>query len=137
MERAEAVERLAELLASSEAETVNTSMRLPVALRDAAALVVEELGLAPSATTLAAGALRSLLEAILVQAALEEHYAQHPEARPTLAELAIAAAELDGHPLSRDPEALARAAAELAARHPEAGPDDVILWAEARATPAA
>jgi hypothetical protein len=34
-------------------------------------------------------------------------------------------------------ERLRQAAAEIATNHPDAGPDDVLLWAEARALPAA
>ena len=67
-----------------------------------------------------------------MQAVLDAHDEQHPEARPSLAELAIAAAELDGHALAARPELLRRAAAEIARIHPYADPDDVLLWAEAR-----
>jgi mannosylglycerate hydrolase len=77
------------------------------------------------------------LEAIVMQAALDAHYKQHPEARPSLADLAIAAAELDGHPLATQPEELRRAADEIVQRHPDAEADDVLLWAEARAATSA
>lgn len=112
-------------------------MRIPTPLRDAAALAVRELGVAPSATALTTAALRATLEAVVMQAALDDHYEQHPQARPDLADLAVAAAELDGHPLADDPGQLRRAAAEIVASHPDASPDDVLLWAEARALPAA
>jgi hypothetical protein len=72
-----------------------------------------------------------------MQAALDDHYEQHPQARPDLGDLAIAAAELDGHPLAGQPERLRQAAAEIVANHPDASPDEVLLWAEARALPAA
>jgi hypothetical protein len=72
-----------------------------------------------------------------MQAALDEHYEQYPQARPDLGDLAIAAAELDGHALAGQPERLRQAAAEIARDHPGARPDDVLLWAEARALPAA
>ena len=71
-----------------------------------------------------------------MQAALDDHYARHPETRPDLADLAVAAAELDGHPLAAEPERIRQAAAELAARHPAPEPEDVLLWAEARSFPA-
>jgi len=48
-----------------------------------------------------------------------------------------AAAQLDGHPLAAQPGRLRQAAAEIAENHPGASPDDVLLWAEARALPAA
>ncbi len=112
-------------------------MRIPTALRDAAALAVRELGVAPSTTALTAAALRTALEAAVMQAALDDHYERHPDARPSLGDLAVAAAELDGHPLADEPERIRRAAAEIVERHPDASPDDVVLWAEARALPAA
>ena len=131
------VARISELLASSDDDTVNTSMRLPSALREAAAVAVNELGVAPSATLLTAEALRSRLEAIVVEAALEAHYDRHPKARPSLAELAIAAAELDGNPLAAQPGLIRRAAKAIVKSHPDADADDVLLWAEALASGAA
>jgi hypothetical protein len=132
-----ALERISALLDADESRTSNTSMRLPAALRDAAALAVADLGVAPSATALTATALRAMLEAIVLQAALDQHYQDYPQARPDLGDLVIAAAQLDGHPLATQPERLRRAAAEITASHPAATPDDVLLWAEARAMPAA
>jgi len=137
MEVPAVIERIGELLDDSELRTSNTSMRIPTALRDAATLAVRELGIAPSATALTTAALRSTLEAVVMQAALDDHYEQHPQARPDLGDLAIAAAGLDGHPLAGQPERLRQAAAEIARNHPDASPDDVLLWAEARALPAA
>src|ERR1039457_7529039 len=137
MEASTAIERINALLDASGPETSNTSMRIPTALRDAAALAVRELGVAPSATALTAAALRATLEAVVMQAVLDDHYDQHPQARPDLGDLAVAAAELDGHPLAAEPERLRRAAAEIVAKHPDASPDDVLLWAEARPLPAA
>src|SRR2546423_1304738 len=95
----DALTRISELLDRTDDETVGTSMRIPAAVREAAAVAVAELGVAPSTTALATDALRSRLEAIVIEAALTAHYDKHPEARPSLAELAIAAAELDGNPL--------------------------------------
>lgn len=115
-----------------DGSTVNTSMRLPANLRDAAALAVERLGLAPSTTTLTATALRSVLETAVMGAALQAHYHQHPDARPSLAEVALAAAAQDGSPLAEHPELIERAAEEIVARHPDADADDVLLWAEAQ-----
>ncbi len=106
MERQTAIERLSELLDDGELETSNTSMRIPTALRDAAALAVKELGIASSATSLTTAALRATLEAVVMQ-------------------------------LAGQPERLRQAATEIAANHPGASPDDVLLWAEARALPAA
>src|SRR5712692_10417933 len=131
------IERISELLDGTGPETANTSMRIPTALRDAAALAVRELGVAPSATALTTAALRATLEAVVMQAVLDDHYEHHPQARPDLGDLAVAAAELDGHPLGAEPERLRQAAAEITGKHPDASADDVLLWAEARALPAA
>jgi hypothetical protein len=137
MNSSAAIDRMSELLDAGGPETSNTSMRIPTALRDAAALAVKELGVAPSATALTTAALRATLEAVVMQAVLDEHYERHPGARPDLGDLAIAAAELDGHPLAAEPKRLRRAAAEITAKHPDASPDDVLLWAEARGFAAA
>ena len=102
-------------------------------LREAAVLAVGELGAAASTTALTTAALRARLEAVVMQAVLDHHYQRHPAARPTLGDLAVAAAELDGHPLAAEPEVLRRAAAELVKRRPDADADDVLLWAEAQA----
>src|SRR2546430_13031971 len=55
----DALTRISELLDRTDDETVGTSMRIPAALREAAAVAVAELGVAPSTTALATDALRS------------------------------------------------------------------------------
>lgn len=120
------------LLDADDGTTVNTSMRLPAALREAAALAVDHLGVADSTTSLTAAALRRVLETAVMDAALDAHFAQHPHARPSLAEVALALATQDGSPLADRPELIARAAAQMLARHPDADADDVLLWAEAQ-----
>jgi len=133
MDAMQAVDRIIELLESDMGQTSNTSMRIPTALRDAAAIAVRELGVAASTTALTAAALRARLEAAVMQAVLDDHFRQYPEARPSLGDLAVAAAELDGHPLAGEPARIRQAALEVASRHPDAEPEDVLLWAEARA----
>lgn len=128
------MDRICQLLDEVDDATVATSMRIPPSLRDAAALAVDELGVAPSTTALALDALRCRLEGLVMEAALAAHYDRYPDARPSLADLALAAAELDGHPLADDPELLRRAAAAVIGRHPGADADDVLLWAEALAS---
>ena len=132
MTREQAIDRINKLLNSTDPETANTSMRMLKAMREAAALAVSELDLAPSATVTAANALRSLLEATVALANLELHYEEYPQFRPTLADLAVVAAEWDGSPLAERPDLLRRYAAEIVQRHPDAEPEDVVLWAEAR-----
>jgi hypothetical protein len=137
MSRQKALEQVSQLLDHAGSETSNTSMRLPTALRDAAAIAVGELGVAPTTTALTAVALRAMLEAVVMQATLDDHYERHPDARPCLGDLAVAAAELDGHPLALQPERLRRAAVEIVEGRPHADADDVVLWAEARTLPMA
>ena len=95
---------------------------------------MREFGVASSTTSLTVAALRTMLEAVAVQAVLDAHYKVHPQARPDLAELAVAAAELDGHPLAGRPELLRQAAETITKTHPDADADDVLLWAEALAS---
>src|ERR1700733_166231 len=132
MAREEAIDRINELLSSTDPETINTSMRIPKALREAAALAVDELGMALSTTALTANALRMALEGGVVLEVLEAHFEQYPEARPTLAEMAVVTAEWDDNPLAKRPDLLRRYAEEIVQRHPNAEPEDVLLWAEAR-----
>lgn len=127
-----ALDEIDRLLRSDDDATVNTSMRLPVALRDAAALAVERFGAAPSTTTMAATALRRSLETLVMETALRLHYEQYPDARPSLAEVAMALAAQDGSPLAERPDLVQAAAAAVVARHPDADADDVLLWAEAQ-----
>lgn len=126
------LDQLNALLDAPADATVNTSMRLPVALRDAAALAVAKLGVSASTTTLTAAALRGALETAVMEAALQAHYVRHPDARPTLAEVALALAAQDGSALAERPDLVEQAAADVVARHPGADPDDVLLWAEAQ-----
>jgi hypothetical protein len=81
---------------------------------------------------MAAAALRQSLETLAMATALHLHYREHPEARPTLAEIAHALAIQDGSPLAEHPDLLEAAAAAVVERHPEADADDVLLWAEAQ-----
>jgi len=108
-----------------------TSFRQPAALRDAVRLAVE-LGLAGSPNEVAVEAVRNRVEAFAQSLALEEHFAAHPHARPTLGDLAIAAAELDGHPLADHHELIRQCADEVAVIRPDANGEDVLLYATGR-----
>lgn len=127
-----ALDELNRLLDAEDAETVNTSMRLSVSLRDAAALAVTHFRVASSATTMAAAALRLSLETLAMETALHLHYRAHPDSRPSLAEIAHALAVQDGSPLAERPDLIASAASAVVARRPDADADDVLLWAEAQ-----
>lgn len=132
MDRLAALDRIIELLDAPEGPTTNTSMRLPDTLREAAALAVGALDIAPSATSLTSDALRRALETAVIGAGLDAYFAQYPDSRPTLAQVALALAQQDGSPLADEPEALERAAAEVQKIRPEADADDVLLWATAQ-----
>lgn len=115
--------------------TVNTSVRLPVALRDAAALAAI-MGFAESVTELTIGGLRRALHALAQRAVLDADYQQHPAARPSLAEIALATAELDGSPLASQPSLIRRAAKEVAELKRDPDAEDVLLYAAGLASAA-
>lgn len=129
-------QRLLDLLDHEGEDTVGTSVRLPVALRDAAA-VATEMGLAASTTDLTMQGLRAVLETFAQRVVLEAHYREHPEARPDLAEVALAAAMIDGHPLAGRPDLVRRAADGVHSLKDEPTPDDVLAYAAGLAAAAA
>jgi hypothetical protein len=115
--------------------SVATSVRLPEDVQLAAKAAVDH-GLARSLTELIVDALRDRLVVLAnedqdladraeVKAALEEHFTEHPEARPSLAEVAMAGAQLDGNPAADHPELIERAVADLGE---EAHFEDVLHW---------
>ena len=125
------LDRLLHLLRQADepdGPTAGTSLRLPVALREAVA-VARGLGLDASTTGLAVSGLRGVLDGFVNGLVLEEHYERHPEVRPELWEIALATAELDDDPLASQPELLRRAAEGVVARWPSATPDDVLRYA--------
>jgi hypothetical protein len=111
-------------------KSVVTSVRQPAALREALRVAVD-LGMDATVNDATVRALRDRLETFAQRMALESHYSQHPETRPSLAEVALAAAELDDNPLSHEPALLRRAADEVVAVKPDASADDVLVWAAA------
>ena len=122
------LKKLLDLLDRAEDETVGTSVRLPANLRDAAS-VAAEMGLAESTTELTVRGLRDALDAFAQRAILDSHYRSHPAARPDLAEIALASAELDGNPLAGHPDLVRRAADDVATLRNDPSPDDVLLYA--------
>ena len=114
----------------SEGPTVVSSVREPAALKEALKVAVE-LGLDETVNSATVRAVRDRLEVFAQRLALDAHYAVHPEARPTLAEVAAAAAERDGDPLAEEPALLRRAAREVVAVRPAATADDVLVYAAA------
>lgn len=126
-------------------QTVATSVRLPEELQRAAREAVEN-GLARSLTELIVDGLRDRLVAlaaeseqyadkVAAQGGLEAYFEMYPEARPTLAEVALAGAEMDDHPAFHHPDLIDRAVADLGE---DAHPGDVLAWVKgvlvARAT---
>lgn len=118
-------------LGAVETGTVVTSVRQPAALRDALKAAVE-LGMASNPNEITVAAVRDRVEAFAQQLALEQHFDAYPHARPTLGDLAVAAAELDGHPLADDARLLRQCATELARQNPEATGGDVVTFAMGR-----
>lgn len=114
------------LLHSSDEVTAGTSIRLPENLREAAGLAAE-MGYAVSLTELTVKGLRDVLEAISWRLVLDEHYRSNPHARPSLVEVARAAAAIDDNPIVDEPELIEQAAAWVAEHRPGADADDV-LW---------
>lgn len=127
------LKRLLDLLESVSEETIGTSVRLPAHLRDAAALAAD-MGLVGSTTELTVRGLQDALEASAQRAVLDAHYQSHPHARPDLAEIALAAAEIGANPLARRPELIRRAASDVASMKHDASPEDVLMYAAGLAT---
>lgn len=120
--------KILDLLDTTDANTVGTSVRLPANLRAAAALAAE-MGLGATASEIGVRGLRDALEALAQRAVLDAHYQRHPEARPDLAEVALAAAQIDGNPLAESPDLIRRAAHELGGIRERASADDVLMYA--------
>ena len=88
-----------------------------------------ELGLDPTVNDATVRALRDRLETFPQRRGREAHYSTHHDARPSLAEVAQAAAEVDGDSLAGQPALVARAAKEIVALRPNATVDDVLIYA--------
>ena len=125
-----------DLLDTDAEDTVGTSVRIPTALRDAAAVAVG-LGLTPSTIELSVRGLRAVLEAFAQRAVLDAHYQAHPAARLDVAEVALAAAAIDGHPLAHRPDLVRRAAEGVRDLILDPTPDDVLAYAAGLAAAAA
>lgn len=123
------------LLRATSEESVGTSVRIPMSLRKAAALAAE-MGLTASTTELTVRGLRGQLEALAQQAVLDAHYEQYPHLRPSLAEVAVATAQVDGHPLADRRDLIERAAEEIVRFKRDATPDDVLVYAAGLASAA-
>lgn len=124
-EVARALERLDE-----ERESIVTSVRVPQGLRQAAT-VLQKAGLISSWNELLVQGARDRVEAIAHRAGLDAHYADHPELRPAVGEVALALARMDACELAEQPELVAQAASELTAVRPDATADDVLTYATA------
>jgi len=120
------LDRFLNLLHSSDEATAGTSVRLPENLREAAGLAAE-MGYGVSLTELTVKGLRDVLEAISWRVVLDEHYRRNPQARPSLVEVAKAAAAIDDNPIAGKPDLIEQAAAWAAEHRPGANADDV-LW---------
>lgn len=130
------LQALLDLLDDAGGGTVGTSVRLPIHLRNAAGVAIE-LGIGASTAELTIQGIRAVLEAFAQRAVLDAHYATHPGARPDLAEVAFATAELDGHPIAQHPELIRRAADGIEQFKGDPTPDDVLVYAAGLAAAAA
>lgn len=126
-----AIADVGRLLSASidDPENKKTSLRVNRSLWEAADVAVRH-GWALSLTDLVEQSLAARLVGITSsateQAALDEHYARHPKARPDLWEVAVTAAQIDGNPLSDHPDLIRKAADALG---DEADIDSVLVWA--------
>lgn len=111
-------------------ESVVTSVRVPQGLRHAAT-VLQDAGLISSWNELLVQGTRDRIEAIAHRAGLDAHYADHPELRPAVAEVALALARMDASELADRPELIEQAATELTAMRPDASADHVLTYATA------
>jgi len=132
----EAVRQFLDLLDAAEREvapTAGTSIRMPVALRDAAIAAVAA-GLLTSVTDATVQGIRTHLQALANRAVLDEHYREHPEVRPERWEIALATAEIDGHPLVARPDLVRRAATEILATVDDPTPEEILAFASGLAS---
>lgn len=129
MTRAQDLLKLLDRLDEGTESTV-TSTRLPTVLHEAVRLAVD-LGMDSSANDATNQALRDRVESFAQQLALDEHYRKYPKTRPSLFQLALAAARLDGDPLADQQDLLEEAVSEVAERWPTATGDDVLVYASA------
>jgi hypothetical protein len=113
-----------------EDATVVTSVRLSSSLREAVKAAVKA-GMDANPNDAMLNAVRDRLEAFTQRLALDHHYERYPDARPSLAEIAVAAAQLDDNPLAHEPELLSRAAEEVVRLKADADADDVLVYAAA------
>ncbi|MPY96718.1 MAG: hypothetical protein GEU97_01745 [Actinophytocola sp.] len=111
-------------------ESVVTSVRVPQGLRHAAT-VLQDAGLVSSWNELLVQGARDRIEAIAHRAGLDAHYADHPEARPAVGEVALALARMDASELANRPDVIEQAATELTRIRPDATADDVLTYATA------
>lgn len=111
-------------------ESVVTSVRVPQGLRQAAT-VLQDAGLVSSWNELLVQGARDRIEAIAHRAGLDAHYADHPEVRPAVEEVALALARMDASELAERPELIEQAAKELITIRPDAAADDVLTYATA------
>jgi hypothetical protein len=114
----------------TEGESVVGSTRIPAALREALRIAVE-LGMDTSVNDATVQALRDRVAVFAQRLAFDRHFERYPETRPSLAELAQAAADLTDHPLAGEPGLIRQAANEVVKVKPDATSDDVLLWASA------
>jgi hypothetical protein len=109
---------------------VGTSVKLPANLRHAAE-IARSIGLIKSTSEVAGEGLRDRLDVIAQRAVLDRHYRLHPAAKPSLARIARAYAQLHEHPLATHGDLIREAADRVIKDVPEADARDVLIYATA------
>jgi hypothetical protein len=120
-------------VATHTGESRATSVRVPLLLHEAAHRLVE-LGGAESFSALLVDGLRMTiadaatlgLQSAAAGEALEAHYRDHPDDRPSMAEIVHAEAQITGHPAADRPDLIEAAVAALGA---DAYVEELLAWA--------
>ena len=129
-----ALGRFLELMENADdaaSKSKGTSIRVPTYLLDAHAEVAALGFVEGSFNRYAVALVLEDLEALAFNCALEDHFTAHPDARPSLLQVAIAGAALTNDPLQHRHDLIELGARRLKARDPEADADDVLLYATA------
>lgn len=104
--------------ADEPSELVGSSVRLPRNVRDAIRMA-RAMGYGDSLTSITTQAIRTELRYVAQDLAIELHFAEHPEARPSLAERVRALALILDHPLADQPDRIDQLVSAACASIPE------------------
>ena len=120
------------LLMSTKGGAVSVTVNVPMNLRDAAAIAVDELGSGDSIADLMIKALREYLETVVVIEMLDEDLELEVNPEPPLAEATLSLAQQLRSPFACDLNEIFVAANEVVRILPQATPSHVLLWLQAQ-----